>query len=278
MTKIYDAHVHLTPPEIINNAEEYRQKDSYFDLLSGNEKNDFATVEDLIKYLNENNIDKAVVFGFCFKDQNLCKKVNNYIITSIKKYPKRLVGFACVNPQAIDVISELKRCKDAGLKGVGELFPAGQNIDITKKEDLEQVANFCSKHNWPLLIHLNEPVGHYYPGKTRDSIKRGEVLADNFTNTTFIFAHLGGGLIFYELMPEMKEKMGNVYYDTAALPFLYNEKIYDSIQAAGVSDKVIFGSDFPLLGYPKFKKQFDKSNLTSENFSKIMGGNIEKLL
>ncbi|MFO7815551.1 MAG: amidohydrolase family protein [Halanaerobiales bacterium] len=278
MEKKYDAHVHLTPPEIIDNVEEYRQKDSYFDLLSGNQKNDFATVQDLIKYLNENDIDKAVVFGFCFKEQYLCKRVNNYIISSVQKYPKRLVGFACINPKAEGVISELKRCKSAGLKGVGELFPAGQDFDITKKAELEQVVNFCSEHNWPLLVHLNEPVGHDYPGKTKDSIRRGEILAENFPNTTFIYAHLGGGLLFYELMPEMAEKLENVYYDTAAVPFLYSEKIYDSIQAAGLAGKVIFGSDYPLLGYSKYKEQFDKSDINSENLSKIIGGNIEKLL
>ena len=41
----------------------------------------------------------------------------------------------------------------------------------------------------------------------------------NHPEVKVIFAHFGGGLWIYEMMPEMKLALKNAYYDTAAAPF-----------------------------------------------------------
>ena len=228
--------------------------------------------------MDENRVQKSIVFGFAFKSFDLCKRVNDYTIHMIEKYPERLIGFAVVNPRHQQVEKELKRCLDAGLQGVGELFPTGQQFDMTSKDALDVTCKFCRKHNWPILIHLNEPVGHYYKGKTDDSIKKGEILADNFPRINFIYAHLGGGLCFYELMPELKKKLKNVYYDTAALPFLYSQEIYDSLKAAGLLDKILFGTDYPLIPPGDYLQEIDNTLLTRGDRQKILTENISKLL
>lgn len=275
---IFDGHVHITPPEIIKNSGKYREKDSYFDLLSSSKVNKFTTGDELIVKMEASNWDKAVVFGFAFNNPELCRMVNEYTIKMIEKYPQKLIGFAVVNPLAENVKEELQRCKDAGLKGVGELFPSGQNFDITSKEEMKNLCSFCRENNWPLLIHLNEPVGHYYKGKTEDSICKAEKLAANFPGVKFIYAHLGGGLCFYELMPEMREKLQNVYYDTAAQPFLYDNEIYEVFKTAGILDKIILGSDYPLISPGKYIKNIKSTDLDRADIEKIACGNLKKLL
>ncbi len=277
---IIDSHVHLTPPFILNNIEKYRKQDEYFNLLCSSSVNENITAEDLIKHMEKNNIQKSVVFGFAFKDMDLCQKVNDYIIDKIKEYPERLIGFAVLNPlTGTDIIKEeLKRCKKAGIKGIGELLPAGQKFNITDSNQMYAICNICQKYNWPLLIHINEPVGHYYKGKTKDSVKEGYILAQNFPETTFIFAHLGGGLCFYELMPEVKKTLKKVYYDTAAVPFLYNSKIYNSLKAAGVTDKILMGSDYPLISPVKYIKQIEKTDLTEKEEKGLLAGNFNRIL
>ena len=47
-----------------------------------------------------------------------------------------------------------------------------------------------------------------------------------------ICAHWGGGLPFYELMPEVADALRNVYYDTAASLFLYRPAIFSAAVAA----------------------------------------------
>ncbi|MFW6270228.1 MAG: amidohydrolase family protein, partial [Bacillota bacterium] len=206
---IIDSHVHITSPEIINNIKKIRSMEPYFDLLCSSPHNKNITGENLIKKMDKNGVKKSIVFGFAFQNMDLCKRVNDYTIKMVKKYPDRFIGLAVVNPNSKESKKELIRCKKAGLQGVGELFPQGQKFDIEDKRSMENIAEYCRENNWPVLIHLNEPVGHYYKGKTDDSIKKGEKLAQNFSQTTFIYAHLGGGLCFYELMPEMAEKLKN---------------------------------------------------------------------
>ncbi len=67
------------------------------------------------------------------------------------------------------------------------------------------------------------------PGKGRTPLDRFYELILSFPKLTILLAHWGGGLPFYELMPEVAKAMANVYYDTAASPFLYSTKIYATV-------------------------------------------------
>ena len=273
-----DSHVHITPPEVINNQKMYRRQDPYFDLLCGSPVHKNITGKQLIAYMDKVKIERTVVFGFAFKNNELCRRVNDYTIKMVKKYDRRLIGFAVVNPRGKDVISELERCKEGGLQGVGELFATGQEFKLTEKGVLAPVANFCQDNNWPCLIHLNEPVGHEYRGKTADSLQEGIALAENFPRVNFILAHLGGGLCFYELMPEIRELLENVYYDTAAIPFLYENRIYNTLKQVGVLDKILLGTDYPLLGIEKYLAGIDNSILSPREKAQLKGGNLKRLL
>ena len=122
MMKI-DFHVHITPPEIIKDYQKIGEKEPYFKLLSDSPKNKFATAEDVVGELKRTGVDKAVVFGFGFRDPGLCSYVNDYVIEAVKKYPEFLIGFAIVTPNDLKVEQELDRCMAQGLIGVGEIFP-----------------------------------------------------------------------------------------------------------------------------------------------------------
>ena len=54
-------------------------------------------------------------------------------------------------------------------------------------------------------IHASEPVGHRYPGKGRFTpeacLRSG---ARPIPALTIVFAHMGGGLFLYEMMPEVR--------------------------------------------------------------------------
>jgi predicted TIM-barrel fold metal-dependent hydrolase len=79
-------------------------------------------------------------------------------------------------------------------------------------------------------------------------------------------------------MNEIKTKFNNVYYDTAATPFLYDERIYRIAETMGLLDKILFASDFPLLNPSRYLKGLDKSGLSEDKKKMILGGNAKKLL
>jgi len=272
-----DFHVHITPPDIIAGWEEYAEKDAYFSLLSRSKVNKFASAEDVISILEKDGFDRAVVFGFAFRDIGLCRYVNDYVIEKVKQYPEKLTGFAVI-PAGRNAEKEIERCHDAGLKGAGELYPQGQGIDLEDKKQTGTFCGICEDRNIPLLLHTSEPVGHNYPGKTDVSMKQIETFVTNNPGLKIVLAHFGGGIFIFETMKELKEKFINVYYDTAAAPFLYDERIYKTAKALGICDKILFGSDFPLLQPARYFEGLEKGGLNDEDKRLIFGENAQKLL
>ena len=273
-----DFHVHVTPPEIIANWQKYAKKEKYFALLSKNPHNKYACAEDIIAAFNESEFDKAVVFGFAFKDLGLCRFVNDYVIEKTRQYPDRLIGFMSVSPNAKGAEKEIDRCFAAGLRGIGELYPDGQGFNIDNEKETRAFTNACVERNIPLILHVNEPVGHEYIGKNNIPLKKIERFIDNSRNLKVVLAHWGGGLMFYETMKEIKEKFRNVYYDTAAAPFLYDPRIYRAAHALGLCEKILFASDFPLLPPSRYMDELEKSGLSAEDRQLICGGNAIRLL
>ena len=123
----------------------------------------------------------------------------------------------------------------------------------------------AEKHQVPLLLHTNEPVGHFYPGKAHLPFWDLYELIKAFPSVTFILAHWGGGLWWYELLKrEVREVLRNTYFDTAASPFLYRPEIYQyAVQIMGV-EKILYGSDYPLLGLNRYLKELDQAGLNQE--------------
>ena len=52
-------------------------------------------------------------------------------------------------------------------------------------------------------------------------------------------------------MPEVKEVLKNVYYDSAAQPFLYSRKVYKTSILCSNINKILFASDFPLINFSR---------------------------
>jgi predicted TIM-barrel fold metal-dependent hydrolase len=273
-----DFHVHVTPPEIIKGWQKYAKKEKYFSLLSKNPRNKYACAEDIIAALDESRFDRAVIFGFAFRDQGLCRIVNDYVIEKVKQFPEKLTGFISVSPNAKGAEKEIDRCFAAGLRGIGELYPDGQGFNIDDEKETRTLTGACIERNIPLILHVNEPVGHDYAGKNNIPLKKIEQFVINSQNMKIILAHFGGGILFYETMKEIKEKFRNVYYDTAAALFLYDSRIYGAVKALGLCEKILFGSDFPLLPLSRYLPALEESGLSTKEKQLILGANAEKLL
>ena len=79
-------------------------------------------------------------------------------------------------------------------------------------------------------------------------------------------------------MPEVKEALKNVYFDTAASPFLYKSDIYKHVVQLIGEDKILFGSDYPLIPQRRFLKEIRGLDLPEKTKEKILAGNAQHLL
>jgi predicted TIM-barrel fold metal-dependent hydrolase len=103
------------------------------------------------------------------------------------------------------------------------------------------------------------------------------VFAQAFPEATIVCAHWGGGLPFYELMPEVRSALGNVYYDTAASPLLYDASILPLL-ARLVPHKICFGSDFPLLRPARYLQRFCAAGLKHDSLQAVLERNAATIL
>jgi predicted TIM-barrel fold metal-dependent hydrolase len=275
---IIDFHTHITAPEIIARRDEYLVRDAWFRDLYANPKARLSSAEDLVAAMDEANVRQAVVFGFGWRDMDLCKRDNDYVIHSVACYPDRLLGFCIVNPAAgKEAVREIERCAAAGLLGIGELMPDGQGYRLDEEKAMAPIVEVALAHRMVLLTHCSEPVGHLYPGKgtvTPDEVIR---FARLFPEATLVCAHWGGGTIFYELMPEVAHLMCNVYYDTAASLYLYQDDIFH-LAARWAPGKVLFATDYPLLTAKRMISRMEAVRMPTATLRRMLGGNAWRVL
>jgi hypothetical protein len=276
---IIDFHTHVLSPRIKNNRSQYVGRDAAFAQIYSGEKVKIATAEDLINSMDRDEVDISVIVNYGWSTHELCVETNDYILESVARYPKRLIGFCAVS-SFIDSASlaEIERCARGGIKGVGELRPDTQSLDYSRKEVIKPFADLLRKHKLIVLTHASEPVGHLYPGKGAATPEILYKFITNFPDLPVVCAHWGGGLPFYALMPEVREVLENVYFDTAISPFLYRPEIYLQVSQLIGADRILFGSDFPVIPQSRLLNEINAAGLPEENREEILYGNAHRLL
>ena len=276
---IIDFHTHIFPRDIRENREKRFPAEPAFKLLYQSAKSRLIGAADLIDAMDKNRVDQSVVFGFPWKNSAVFKPHNDYIMEMVQKYPDRLIGFGCFEPCGKDAVSEADRCITAGVSGIGDLAFYHNGIDESALDRLAPIMELCAGRDLPVLIHTNEPVGHDYHGKTPITMAQIYRLIKRFPGNKIVLAHWGGGIFFFGLLKkEVKESFKNVYFDTAASPYLYDSKIYQIAGNIIGVDKILFGSDYPLLPPPRYFSEMAQAGLTKIQLGKISGENARQLL
>jgi uncharacterized protein len=271
---VIDAHTHLFPPDVIKIRDRIAAQDVRFSLLYASPKARMADGVELGRYMAEEQIDRAVITAFPFKDRGLVRTCNDYILEMARGDPK-LIPFAMVDVHDESfALVEAERSLSLGARGIGELAFYETGFGATERKALDSLADYAEKNDLPLMIHVNEQVGHAYHGKTRMDFQELVALVEAHPELVMILSHLGGGICFYEFMPEIKKAFARVYYDLAAVPLLYAKEVYGFI-AHYMPDKVLFGSDYPLLSYKRYARDLDL--LEEEGRQKLLHLNARNL-
>lgn len=276
---IIDFHTHVFPPEMKDKRQDYLRDDVLFSELFSSPKAKIATAEDLVSSMDDSGVDLSVILNAGWTSHEACVRTNDYILEAAARYSKRLVPFCAIQPKAGDAaIAELERCARGGAKGIGEMRSDTQGFDLADKEVMGPVVEVARRYNLIFLTHASEPVGHQYPGKgkiTPDLLYR---FVSTFPELTVVCAHWGGGLPFYALMPEVTSALTNTFFDTAATPFLYQPQIFKyTVEILG-ADRILLGSDNPLMSPERVMKQVKSIGLSAEAKAMILGGNAQRLL
>jgi predicted TIM-barrel fold metal-dependent hydrolase len=276
---IIDCHTHIFPEEMRKDREAFCKKDEGFSSIYKNSKAKMVGAENLIASMDESGIDRSVICGFPWDQPDLCSFHNHYLMESASRYPDRLIVFVSLlfsNPDWSG--KELDRAVKGGARGVGEIAFYRDEMTPQDIHSMKPILTRMERQGIPLLLHTNETIGHSYPGKGRTPLERFYELILSHPNLPIILGHWGGGLPFYELMPEVAKVMVNVYYDTAASPFIYSKKVYAIASQILGAEKILFGTDFPLISPRRYLKELEESGLTGQDREKILGINFLNLI
>jgi len=238
LTRICDAHVHLG---------ESGPWQPYM--------NPTIRVDDIIRLFDLYDVERAIVFP----NPNVgdeYPRMNDYISKSVKKYPRRLVGFGRVDPRRKDAAKELSRMK-ASLDLVGlKLHPMVECF----RPDHPFFNSFFKKVN-----ELNLPV-LFHTGDGFSSPTLISKIATKYPKLPMILGHLKEGAL------SMQERFENIYVETSGT-------VPDLIELAVdiAEDRVLFGSDVPYYRYPTQIAIVEASKVTSKTKKKIFHDNFQKL-
>jgi len=274
-----DFHTHVFPPAFRQDRSRYFSGEPAFETLYDSPQAKLVGVSELLQHMDETEISKSVIFGFPWQNGDYVRQHNDYVLEAVQRYPDRFVGFCCFSPLMSRAPKETERCLKAGLAGVGELAVYGDGLTAAIAGALEDVMAIALDFRAPVLLHTNEPVGHQYPGKTPMTLGQIYQFVKRYSSNRIVLAHWGGGLPFYALMKrEVKEVLENVWFDTAASPYLYIPEIYSVVGNIVGFEKILFGSDFPLLSPLRYFGEMEAAGLLPGEFDQVLGGNARSLL
>jgi predicted TIM-barrel fold metal-dependent hydrolase len=212
-------------------------------------------LKELINLFEEFKVERAIVFP----NPNVGDKyprMNDYIAASVKKHPKRLVGFGRVDPRREDAIEELTRIKNilhlTGLK----LHPM---VECFRPDHpfFDKFFKKTDELNLPILIHTGD--GFSSPGLAMKIAKKHPKLP-------IILGHLREGCL--TVLKEHK----NVYVETSGTVPDFIELSTDIDE-----DRVLFGSDVPYYRYPTQMSIVEAAQVSQEAKRKIYYENFQKL-
>ncbi|HXQ82057.1 MAG TPA: amidohydrolase family protein [Opitutaceae bacterium] len=291
-TGIVDAHIHMYPAEVAADPAGWaraRGEPGWAGCVAPAQKRSiqgWADPDALIADMDEAGVGACVMLGWYWERQETCDLQNGWYSEWIRRHPGRLIGFAAVQPAAGQKsVDGFERALDAGLCGVGEMLPQAQGFDL-ESPWWRRVVALAIRRRAPITLHATDPnAGPAAGPKTPlDAYIR---FARENPAATVILAHWGGGLALREPPAEGGGLPPNLYFDTAASPLLYDSGVFRRAVARVGAGRILYGSDYPLILYPRQTRRPEFGRLLGEiaragldpaDRAAILGTNIRRLL
>lgn len=275
---IIDFHTHIFSPDVCADRALFRN-DRQFNRLYESGQARLVDHHGLEEGMRSSGVERAVAMGFPWEREDHCAAQNDYFRRVGEESGGTILPFGSVPVSSTaDIRTWVREIKKAGLSGVGEVGFYSDGMSPANISLIRSLLAAVTDEDLLLCLHVNEPVGHAYPGKYDPGLGELYAAIADHPGATVIFSHWGGGLLFYELMPEVSKTLKNCFYDTAASPYLYADGIYDAAVRIIGPRRILFGSDYPLLSPEKYLGPIRKCIADEEARAGILGENAARVL
>lgn len=253
---VVDAHAHIYPSKIA--AKAARSVADYYTLPLFGE----GTPKHLLSAVENSPITHFIVHSVALKPSNV-ETINSFIAEQCREHPE-FVGFATMHQDYENMEEEVSRAISLGLHGF-KIHPDTQecNIDDPRFMKLYEII----EGRPPITIHTGDYRHDWsHPRRMKKVLKA-------FPGLVVDAAHLGGWSMYdigYDWLGSE-----NCYVDISSCLWLIGERrLKEFINLYG-SDRVMFGSDYPLFNpAEELKPLFN--GISDEVFEKITWHNAER--
>lgn len=257
---IIDCHCHIYPDKIADKAVHSIADFYNIPMLCD------GRYESLIKSGDKIGVKHYIVFSVATTPHQV-HSINTFISDIVKKSDGLLTGLGTLHPDSESISDDIEEIISLGLKGV-KIHPDFQKFRIDDEKC--EMIYALSEGRLPILMHT---------GDNRYNFSNPENLIpvlEKHKNLTVIGAHFGGWSCWKEAAEKL-HKYDNFYVDCCStFNWLSVNKVEELIRIYG-SEKVLFGTDFPMWDHETEFEKFNMMNLTVAEKENILYKNALKL-
>lgn len=258
--RIIDCHCHVYPDKIA--AKAVKGIGDFYGLHM-----DMAgTVSDMKNAERDANISDCIIFSVATK-QSQVRSINEFIASEVAKDPVHLTGLGTLHPDSDDIDGDIEQIISLGLKGV-KLHPDVQQFKIDDYRCLK-IYEKC-EGRLPILMHTGDKRYDF------SNPNRLKPILEIFTGLTVIGAHLGGWSIWEKAARELCG-FGNFYVDCSSSLYALDKTTATGIIQEYGSERVLFGTDYPMWEPKAELARFDSLPLTEKERQDILWKNAVRL-
>lgn len=229
------------------------------------------SLEEMVKEMDESDVDVCIASAFVYKREVIVS--HKEVLKSVEKYPKRFVPCCTVDPRdGMKAVRELQSLvKDGFIALRLEPYQYGDGMRALPPNDKLYYPLYtkCCELNIPVCIQVGH-TGPLLPSECGRPIYLDEV-ALTFPELTILGCHLGQP--WQEEMMILAWKHENVYVETSARAPKYWPKEFVHFAKSYGQDKVIFATDYPLLGFKRCIDEVKELNLGEVAEKKVLREN-----
>jgi predicted TIM-barrel fold metal-dependent hydrolase len=221
-------------------------------------------------------IEVAVVFGMSASRAGV-HTPNSFVADYCAQLSTPTVAFAAVDPLDSDWREQLEEAHELGFKGVGEIYPVLALFDPLDPV-FDDFYRFLSSHGMVLLWHMGATPSPQGRLSLSQPLLVDEV-ARRHPDLKQVIAHMGHP--WQRDANIVLRKHANVYADVSALWHRPMDGFLALVNAQewGVTDKLLFGSDYPLWEPVVALERFRSlANLRAGNLPYVLEETVETII
>lgn len=258
---VIDAHCHIYPNKIAAKAAGATEK--FYDVHGFGD----GTVGMLQREGNKAGIDRFVVQSVATTPKQV-SSINRFIAKTADNSGGILTGLGTLHPESDDLARDVDEILSLGLHGV-KLHPDIQGFKIDDYRCLK-IYELCEKAHLPILMHTGD--SRYDNSNPNRLLPVLEI----YTDLIIVGAHFGGWSIWEEAS-KILHCIPNLYVDcSSSFHWLTDETIRAIIARYG-TDKVLFGTDYPMWSPQEELQRFLGLGYSDEDKRKILSENAMKV-